>query len=58
MQSGIMDAAHGAHTLSVMDWVWIALLAVLLINAFWQMHRHGHACECCHDHDHEHHEEH
>ena len=58
VQSGIMDAAHGAHTLSVMDWVWIALLAVLLINAFWQMHRHGHACECCHDHDHEHHEEH
>jgi hypothetical protein len=58
MQSGIMDAAHGAHMLSVMDWVWIALLAVLLINAFWQMHRHGAACECCHDHDHEHHEEH
>ena len=57
VQSAIADG-HGAHSLSIMDWVWVALLIILLLNAFWQMHRHGHACECCHDHDHEHHHEH
>ena len=57
VQSAIADG-HGAHSLGIMDWVWVALLIILLLNAFWQMHRHGHACECCHDHDHEHHHEH
>lgn len=49
VQSSIADA-ECAHCLSVMNWIWIALLAVLLINAFWQAH-HGHGCECCHEHN-------
>ena len=49
VQSGITDiAAHSAHGLSTMDWVWIVLLAVLLLNAFWQQMR-GHGCDCCHE---------
>ena len=56
VQSGIAGGgAHCAHDLSVMDWIWIALLVVLLINAFWQMHR-GHTCDCCqHEEGHEEH---
>ena len=51
VHSGIaMSTDHCAHCLSVMDWVWIALLVLLLLNAFWQMHR-GHTCSCGHDHD-------
>ena len=50
VQSAIADT-NCAHCLSVMDWIWIALLIVLLLNAFWQAH-HGHGCECCHEHDH------
>ena len=54
VQAGFANGEHCAHGLSVMDWVWVAALVLLLINAFWQMHRHGHSCECCHDHDHNH----
>jgi len=54
VQAGFANDEHCAHGLSVMDWVWVAALMLLLINAFWQMHRHGHSCECCHDHDHNH----
>jgi copper chaperone CopZ len=54
VQAGFANDEHCAHGLSVMDWVWVAALVLLLINAFWQMHRHGHSCECCHDHDHNH----
>ncbi|MBR1800572.1 MAG: SO_0444 family Cu/Zn efflux transporter [Bacteroidaceae bacterium] len=58
VQAGFADAAgHCAHGLSVMDWVWMGLLLVLLVNAFWQMHR-GHTCSCGHDHSHEAHEAH
>lgn len=54
VQSGIATGAdHCAHCLTTMDWVWIALLVVLLLNAFWQAH-HGHACSCGHDHEHSH----
>ena len=36
VQSGIATTGeHCAHCLSVMDWIWIALLVVLLVNAFW-----------------------
>lgn len=61
VQAGFVEAgAHCAHSLSVMDWVWIAALVALLLNAFWQLHR-GHGCHChehnhechCHDHGHE-----
>ena len=52
VQAGFANDEHCAHGLSVMDWVWVAALVLLLINAFWQMHRHGHSCECCHDHAH------
>lgn len=45
VQAGFADVGHCAHGLSVMDWVWVALLVALLVNAFWQMHRHGH-CHC------------
>lgn len=51
------EAAHCAHNLSVMDWIWIALLLILLLNAFWQAHR-GHTCSCGHAHDHHHDHEH
>ena len=55
VQSAIAGSAgHCAHCLTPMDWVWVAALVLLLINAFWQMHRHGHSCECCHDHAHSH----
>ena len=61
VQSGIaVSADHCAHCLSVMDWLWVALLVLLLLNAFWQMHR-GHTCSCGHDHgshEHEHHHAH
>ena len=57
VQGAFATAGEHAHHLSMMDWVWIALLVVLLLNAFWQMHR-GHTCECGHDHNHEAHEEH
>ncbi|MCR5180411.1 MAG: SO_0444 family Cu/Zn efflux transporter [Bacteroidaceae bacterium] len=54
VQSAIATTAgHCAHSLSLMDWAWIVLLVVLLINAFWQMH-HGHSCSCGHDHGHGH----
>ncbi len=57
VQGAFATAGEHAHHLSMMDWVWIALLVVLLLNAFWQMHR-GHTCECGHDHNHEAHEAH
>jgi copper chaperone CopZ len=44
------------HGLSMMEWVWIAVLAVLLANAFWQAH-HGHGC-CCENEGHGNHEAH
>ncbi len=54
VQSSITaSAGHCAHCLTTMDWVWIALLVALLLNAFWQQHR-GHTCSCGHDHDHAH----
>ena len=58
VQSAIADGcAHGAHGLGVWEWVWMVLLVVLLLNAFWQQHRHGHSCDCCHE-DHEAHHDH
>ncbi|MBP5770775.1 MAG: SO_0444 family Cu/Zn efflux transporter [Bacteroidaceae bacterium] len=49
------NAAHCVHDLSTMDWIWIALLVILLLNAFWQA-RHGHTCSCGHEgHEHHHH---
>lgn len=51
VSANFAEAAHCAHSLSVMDWIWIALLLILLLNAFWQAH-HGHTCSCGHDHDH------
>ncbi len=44
------------HGLSMMEWVWIAVLVVLLANAFWQAH-HGHGC-CCENEGHGNHEAH
>jgi len=43
-----------AHGLSVMDWVWVAVLTGLLVNAFWQAHRGNGGHCCCHEHEHEH----
>ena len=58
VQSAIADGcAHGAHGLGIWEWVWMVLLVVLLLNAFWQQHRHGHNCDCCHE-DHEAHHAH
>ena len=46
VQGGIADGGgHCAHTLTAMDWAWMALLLVLLVNAFWKS-RHGHCCHC------------
>ena len=48
VQAGFAEAgSHCAHSLSVMDWVWIALFVVLLLNAFRKRHEH-------HEHHHEH----
>ena len=52
VQGSFVDAAHGAHGLSVMDWIWIAILVVLLLNAFWQAHRGHGCCDCEHHHSH------
>lgn len=54
VQGSFVDAAHGAHGLSVMDWIWIAILVVLLLNAFWQAHRGHGCCSCGHEHEHHH----
>ncbi len=54
VQGSFVDAAHGAHGLSVMDWIWMALLVVLLLNAFWQAHRGHGCCGCGHEHEHHH----
>lgn len=44
---------HCTHGLTTMDWIWIALLIILLVNAFArQWFGHGH------HHNHEHHEHH
>ncbi|MBQ9284671.1 MAG: SO_0444 family Cu/Zn efflux transporter [Bacteroidaceae bacterium] len=44
---------HCTHCLTTMDWIWIALLIILLVNAFArQWFGHGH------HHNHEHHEHH
>ena len=41
--SGIATAgAHCAHCLGAWDWFWIALLALLLVNAFVRMFWHPH----------------
>ena len=53
VSANFAEAAHCAHGLSVMDWIWIAILLILLLNAFWQAH-HGHTCSCGHDHDDDH----
>ena len=53
VQSGIADGVGACtHCLTWMDWMWMAVLVVLLVHAFWKMH-HGH-----HHHDHHHHEHH
>ena len=51
VQSGIA-AAGCAHCLSATDWIWTAILIVLMLHAFWSTHRGGH------HHHHEHHEHH
>ena len=53
VSANFAEAAHCAHGLSVMDWIWIAILLILLLNAFWQAHQ-GHTCSCGHDHDDDH----
>lgn len=70
VQSAIAGTdAHCAHCLTVMDWVWIALLVILLVNAFvrqWIGHGHHHDHGHSHEHDlehadeygHEHHHDH
>ena len=55
VSANFAEAAHCAHCLSVMDWIWVALLLILLLNAFWQAH-HGHTCSCGHEHNHDHEE--
>ncbi|MBQ7443160.1 MAG: SO_0444 family Cu/Zn efflux transporter [Bacteroidaceae bacterium] len=53
--SAIASTTGCAHCLTATDWLWVALLALLLVNAFWQAHRpHRHAHEHCHCHDHGH----
>ena len=48
VQAGFIEAGtHCANSLSVMDWVWVALLVLLLLNAFWHQHHH-HECGCTH----------
>lgn len=51
--------AHHPVGLSLVDWMWIALLCVLLLNALWH-HYFGHAHHHHHhehEHEHHHHEE-
>lgn len=54
VQSRIMGACHHqAAGLSVTDWIWMGLLAALLVNAlgrqWWSTRHHRHEC-CCHEH--------
>ena len=53
VQSRIVGACHNlAHTLSVMDWLWLGLLTALLLNALVRhwcgFGQHGHE-HCCHE---------
>ena len=48
VQSAIADAGHCAHCFTWVEWLWMVLLVLLLINAFWQAH-HGHECSCGHE---------
>ena len=58
VQGGFAGAAsHCTSCLTPMDWVWMALLVVLLLNAFWQQHR-GHGHHHGHGHGHEDREDH
>ena len=55
VQSRIVGGCHNhAHTLSVMDWLWLGLLAALLLNAlirhWWGAGHHGHE-HCCEEHE-------
>ena len=52
VQSGIAATDGCAHCLSPMDWVWIAILILLLIHAFWSTRHGGHH----HDHGHKTHD--
>lgn len=59
VQSSIVGACHSqAHALSVMDWVWMGLLAALLLNAlgrhWWGGHSHSHSHSHNHNHNHSH----
>ena len=64
VQGGFAGAAsHCASCLTPMDWLWVVLLVVLLLNAFWQQHRghghhHGHGGEVPHGERHGHNSEH
>lgn len=54
VQSRIMGACHHqAAGLSATDWIWMGLLAALLVNAlgrqWWSTRHHRHEC-CCHEH--------
>jgi hypothetical protein len=33
---------HCSHCLGLWDWIWIAILLVLLVNAFWPRKAHHH----------------
>lgn len=45
-----------AHCLTTTDWVWMSLLVLLLVNAFWLMRHHSHHHHGRHAHDAHHHE--
>jgi copper chaperone CopZ len=54
VQSRIMGACHHqAAGLSATDWIWMGLLAALLVNAlgrqWWSTRHHRYEC-CCHEH--------
>lgn len=56
VQGRIADACHNpAHALSVMDWIWMGLLAALLLHAlgrhWWGAAHHSHEHCCCEAHE-------
>lgn len=56
VQSRIVGACHTpVHALSVMDWIWMGLLAALLLNAlgrhWWSAGHHKHCCCEAHEDD-------
>ena len=56
VSSAVMSGAHCAHCLTWIDWAFLGVFVLLLINAFVMKYRHSH--QMSHEHHEHHHEDH